>query len=131
VTETRAFVCIACPIGCPLVLTHEGREVIEIHGNECDRGAKYARQELVDPRRALSTTVAISGARWPRLPVKATRPVPKARVREAVGRLRALRVEAPVERGRVLLRDLLGEPGNDVVACRGMARVATRAPATR
>jgi CxxC motif-containing protein len=125
VTETRSFVCIACPIGCPLVLTHEGREVTEIHGNACDRGAKYARQEFTDPRRDLSTTVAIAGARWPRLPVKATRPIPKERVREAVRLLRALRVEAPVERGRVLARDLLGEPGVDVVACRGMARVSS------
>ena len=122
-SETRTFVCVACPIGCPLLLTHEGREVIEIQGNACDRGAKYARQEFTDPRRALSTTVAIAGARWPRLPVKATRPIPKARVREAARLLHALRVEAPVERGRVLVRDLLGEPGNDVVACRGMGRV--------
>jgi CxxC motif-containing protein len=124
VSETRSFVCVACPIGCPLVLTHEGREVIEIQGNACDRGAKYARQEFTDPRRALSTTVAIGGARWPRLPVKVTRPIPKDRVREASRLLHALRVEAPVERGRVLVRDFLGEPGNEVVACRGMERVA-------
>jgi CxxC motif-containing protein len=124
VTETRGFVCIACPIGCPLVLTHEGREVLEVHGNACDRGAKYARQEFTDPRRALSTTVAIAGARSPRLPVKASRPIPKERVRDAVRALRALRVEAPVERGRVLVCDFLGEHGLEVVACRGMARVS-------
>lgn len=126
-TETRTFVCVACPIGCPLVLTHEGREVIEVRGNECDRGAKYARQEFADPRRAFSTTVAIAGARWARLPVKATRPLPRDRVREAARLLHALRVEAPVERGRVLVRDFLGEPGIDVVACRAMPR----APAGR
>jgi CxxC motif-containing protein len=122
VSETRSFVCIGCPVGCPLVLTHEGREVLEIHGNECDRGAKYARQEFTDPRRALSTTVAILGADAPRLPVKVTRPIPKERIRETATLIHALRVEAPVERGRVLLRDLLGEPGADVVACRGMGR---------
>ena len=121
-SESRSFVCIGCPIGCPLVLTHEGREVLEVHGNECDRGAKYARQEFTDPRRALSTTVAISGARSARLPVKITRPLPKDRIREAARVIHALRVEAPVERGRVLLTDLLGEAGVDVVACRGMER---------
>jgi len=122
VSETRSFVCIGCPIGCALVLTHEGREVVEVHGNECDRGAKYARQEFTDPRRALSTTVAIAGAHWPRLPVKVTKQLPKDRVREAARILHALRVEAPVERGRVLVKDLLGEPGVDVVACRTMGR---------
>jgi CxxC motif-containing protein len=119
---TRSFVCIGCPIGCPLLLTHEGREIVEIQGNSCDRGAKYARQEFTDPRRPLSTTVAIAGARWARLPVKVTKPIPKERVREAARLLHALRVDAPVERGRVLVRDVLGEPGNDVVACRGMER---------
>ena len=121
-TETRSFVCIGCPIGCPLVLTHDGLEVFEVRGNECDRGAKYARQEFTDPRRALSTTVAIEGARWPRLPVKVTKQLPKERIREAARIVHALRVEAPVERGRVLVKDLLGEPGADVVACRGMQR---------
>ncbi len=121
-TETRAFVCIGCPIGCPLLLTHEGREIVEVQGNACDRGAKYARQEFTDPRRALSTTVAISGARWARLPVKVTSQLPKERVREAARIIHALRVEAPVERGSVLLKDLLGEQGADVVACRGMRR---------
>jgi CxxC motif-containing protein len=121
-SETRSMVCIGCPIGCPLVLTHEGREVVEVRGNECDRGAKYARQEFTDPRRALSTTVAIVGARWPRLPVKVTKAIPKGRVREAALLVHALRIEAPVERGRVLVKDLLGEPGVDVVTCRGMQR---------
>ncbi len=122
-TETRQFVCISCPIGCPLVLTHEGREVIEIQGNACDRGAKYARQEFTDPRRALSTTVAVAGAAVARLPVKVTKAIPKERVREAARAIHALRVEAPVERGRVLLRDLLGEPGVDVIACRAVGRL--------
>jgi CxxC motif-containing protein len=122
VSETRAFVCIGCPIGCPLVLTHEGREVVEVHGNECDRGAKYARQEFTDPRRSLSTTVALEGARLARLPVKVTVALPKERVREAARIVHALRVQAPVARGAVLLRDLLGEPGADVVACRTVGR---------
>jgi CxxC motif-containing protein len=121
-TETRTFVCIGCPIGCPLVLTHEGREVVEVAGNACDRGAKYARQEFTDPRRALSTTVAITGALRARLPVRVTAPIPKDRVLEAVRVIHRLRVEAPVARGAVLLRGLLGEAGVDVVACRTMAR---------
>ena len=104
------------------MLTHQGREIVEIAGNTCDRGAKYAAQEFTDPRRALSTTVAVAGARWARLPVKVTAPIPRERVREAARLIHALRVEAPVARGAVLLRDLLGQRGADVVACRAMAR---------
>jgi CxxC motif-containing protein len=120
VSETRSFTCIGCPIGCPLQLSHEGREIIEIEGASCNRGAKYAQQEFTDPRRGMSTTVAISGARWQRLPVKVTAPIPKDRVLEAARVIHALRVKAPVKRGEVLLDDLLGEKGIQVVATRSL-----------
>jgi len=122
VAETKQFTCIGCPIGCPLQLEHKGNEVIEISGHECNRGAKYARQEFKDPRRRTSTTIAISGAMRGRLPVKVTEPIPKDRVMEAVRMIHELHIEAPVELGRVLIKDFLGEKGVHVVACRSMQR---------
>jgi len=120
--ESKQFVCIGCPMGCPLQLVHEGGEIREVTGHECNRGAKYARQEFTEPRRSLSTTVAISGARWDRLPVKVAGSVHKGRVMEAVRLIHTLRVAAPVRCGQVLLKDLLGEKGLDVVATRSMSR---------
>ena len=122
-SETEKFVCIGCPVGCPLQLTHEGTEIVEIEGAACNRGAKYARQEFTDPRRGMSTTVWIEGARWKRLPVKVSKPIPKDRVIEAAQAIHRLRVVAPVKRGQVLLGDLLGEQGIEVVACRTMERL--------
>lgn len=121
-SETKRFVCIGCPIGCPLQLSHEGTEIIEVHGYECNRGAKYAHQEFKDPRRELATTVTIRGARWARLPVKVSGAVPKERVLEAALAIHGVVVDAPVQLGQVLLRDLLGERGLDVVATRSMER---------
>lgn len=121
--KAKQFVCIGCPIGCPLQLQHEGGEIIEISGHECNRGAKYARQEFTDPRRSLSTTVAISGAKWRRLPVKVTEAVEKDRIMEAVRKIHALQITAPVKLGQVLIRDLLGVKNVHVVACRSMERI--------
>jgi len=122
-TETRRLTCIGCPIGCPLRLEHDGAVIKEVSGNECDRGAKYARQEFTDPRRSLSTTVAISGARWPRLPVKVSGPVEKDKVLEAVRKIHALKLEAPIQKGQILIRDLMGEKDLHVVASRSMQRI--------
>ena len=122
-SDLKNFTCIGCPIGCPLQLTHEGREILEIEGFQCNRGAKYAQQEFRDPRRFMSTTVRIEGARWNRLPVKVTAPVPKDRVVEAAVEIHKLSVMAPVKMGDVLLRDLLGEKGVDVVATHSMDRI--------
>ena len=122
--ETKQYTCIGCPIGCPLQLEHENGMIKEVSGHECDRGAKYARQEFVDPRRSLSTTVAISGARWPRLPVRVFGSIHKDGVLEAVRKIHALRVAAPVKMGQVLIRDFTGEKGLEVIACRSMKRTA-------
>ncbi len=121
--ETKQFTCINCPIGCPLQLQHEDKEIVEISGYECNRGAKYAQQEFTDPRRGLSTTVAISGARWGRLPVRVTGAILKNRVMEAARKIHELRIEAPVRLGQVLIEDFLGEKDIHVVACRSMDRI--------
>ncbi len=118
--KAKEYTCIGCPIGCPLQLVHKGSKITEVSGYECDRGAKYARQEFTDPRRELSTTVEVVGARWRRLPVKVTGPVEKGRILEAARKIHELHVKAPVKLGQVLLTDLLGEKGIDVVACRSM-----------
>jgi CxxC motif-containing protein len=122
-SETRDYVCIACPIGCPLELVHRGDTIEEISGNNCKRGAKYARQEFTDPRRSFSTTIPIEGAIYPRLPVKVSSPIRKEDVLEAARVIRRLSTSAPVACGEVVLTNLLGEEDVDVVACRTMERV--------
>ncbi|MBW2256291.1 MAG: DUF1667 domain-containing protein [Deltaproteobacteria bacterium] len=97
--------------------------MIEVEGFDCKRGKKYGRQEFVDPRRTFSTTIWIEGARWARVPVKLTAPVPKDRIMEAARAVHTLRVRAPVQMGDVLLRDLIGEEGVDVVITRSMDRL--------
>lgn len=118
--RVSTYLCIECPLGCRLEVEERDGDVIEVRGFSCKRGDEYARQEHVDPRRTVTTTVAISGARWPRLPVRTTRPVPKARAREVCRALDALQVAAPIRLGEVVARDVLGL-GVDVVATRDLA----------
>ena len=121
-TEVQNYVCIACPMGCPLQLSHEGNLIEEVLGNQCNRGAKYAKQEFIDPRRTFSTTVPISHGTYARLPVKLSAPIQKDRVMEAMRIIYCLRAEAPVALGEVLFENILGEKGIDVVATRTMKR---------
>ncbi len=122
--EIKQYICIGCPVGCPLQLEHEKNRIKEVSGYECNRGAKYARQEFTDPRRSISTTVPISGALRQRLPVKVSGAIHKDRILEAARKIHELQVTAPVEIGQVLIKDFIGEKGIDVVACRSMKRVA-------
>ena len=121
--KAKEYTCIGCPIGCPLQLVHKGSKITEISGYECDRGAKYAKQEFTDPRRELSTTMEIVGTRWRRLPVKVTGPVEKARILEAARQIHEVHATAPVKIGQVMIKDFLGQKGIDVVACRTMEAI--------
>jgi CxxC motif-containing protein len=117
--ETATYLCTGCPLGCRLEVDVVENDIIEIRGFECAKGKRYARQEHTDPRRPLSTTVAISGSVLPRLPVRTAEPVPKTVVRRLAETLRRLEVEAPVQRGQTVLTDALGT-GIDVIATRTM-----------
>ncbi|MFH1975069.1 MAG: DUF1667 domain-containing protein [Pseudomonadota bacterium] len=127
-TKKKIYICIGCPVGCPLQLEHEENQIKEVSGNECNRGAKYAKQEFTDPRRNLSTTVLISGALRQRLPVKVSGAINKDRILEAAHKIHELQIVAPVEMGKVLIKDFLGEKGIDVVACRSMKRLSDAVP---
>ena len=75
--------------------------------------------EHTDPRRSLTTTVAVEGARWPRLPVKTDGTIPKDQVLAACRSLASVRVTAPVRLGDVVVDDVAGT-GCAVVATRDM-----------
>ena len=116
----KEFICIGCPLGCPLQLEYEGSEIKKISGYSCKRGEKYARQEFTDPRRQLSTTIAISGALWNRLPVRVNAPIPKDKVMEAVREIHKLKLRPPVKLGEILIQELLGMKEIHVIATRSM-----------
>ena len=120
-SEIRHLTCIGCPMGCPLELIIADGEILEITGNECQRGEDYARQEFSDPRRMVSTTVTCISGLWPRLPVKTAEAIPKDKVIEVVNELHTLEIKAPVQMGQVILNDVAGT-GITVIATRSLPK---------
>ena len=121
--SVTTYLCIGCPLGCRLEVEEDAQgEVVEVRGFGCKRGDAYARQEHTAPQRMVTTTVAVCGAGWNRLPVRSNRPVPKAAVLDVCRSLRGLVVQAPVFMGQVIVANVLGT-GADIVATRDMARV--------
>jgi CxxC motif-containing protein len=106
------FICISCPVGCTLDVTHDGETVLEIDGNACPRGEDYVEKELTDPRRNVATTVQVSGGVHPLVPVYTDAPIPKPRIFDLLDQLREVQLEAPVEANQVVLGDVLGTEVN-------------------
>ncbi|MGE5707699.1 MAG: DUF1667 domain-containing protein, partial [Bacteroidota bacterium] len=94
----RRLTCLVCPSGCQLVLTEEG-----VTGFRCPRGEKYAQEEALTPRRALTATVAAEGG-LPRLPVKTREKVALERIPSLLAEIAKLKVHPPIQLGEVIAR---------------------------
>lgn len=120
--ETTKLICITCPVGCALDVTHDGETILNVDGNACKRGIDYAKQELTDPRRMVTTTVRVKGGLHPLLPVYTSAPIPKPRVFDLLREIRQVEVEAPVKMGQVILSNVV-ETDVNVLASRDMPAV--------
>ena len=113
--EEKKIICITCPLGCGITVRGEADRIDSIEGHSCNRGEAYARDEFIAPVRILTTSVRVSGACSPLVPVRSRTPLPKERVRECVRLLRQVELEAPVGLYDIVVPDILGT-GVDIVA---------------
>ncbi len=110
----RQITCINCPVGCRLQVTIESGRVTNVEGQGCKRGETYAHQECIAPARMVTAAVPVSDRRTP-VSVKTRTPIPKEQIFACMKQLSALRLQAPVRMGDVVLADVCGT-GVDVIA---------------
>lgn len=109
----KELICIMCPKGCHLTVDDD----LNVTGNTCPRGVTYGKQEVIDPRRYLTSTVKIKSKYIARLPVISSGDLPKDKVSDVVRYLDNVEVCAPVNVKDVIVKDVLGL-GVDIVATR-------------
>ena len=109
----KEFICIVCPKGCHLQVDDSGN----VSGNTCIRGDKYGKQEAIDPKRTMTSTVKINSKMVRRLPVITSSDVPKNKVKEIVRYLDTIEVNAPVKLKDVIVNNIM-DLGVDIVATR-------------
>lgn len=119
--ENRALTCIGCPLGCPLLVTIENGEVTSVTGNTCKRGDIYARKEVTNPTRIVTSTVKVSGGRLAMVSVKTRSDIPKGQIFDVVRALKDVTVKAPVHIGDVILEDA-AHTGVDIIATKNVEK---------
>ncbi len=113
----RELICIGCPMGCPVTVEMKGDEIVSVSGNTCPRGDAYARKEVTNPTRIVTSTVKVEGGLVEMISVKTKEDIPKDKIFDCVRALKGVTVKAPVHIGDVILTDVAGT-GVDVVATR-------------
>ena len=63
-SDVTHYLCIGCPLGCRLEVEEDlDGSVVEVRGHSCRKGKTFAEREHHDPRRMVTTTVAVEGGR--------------------------------------------------------------------
>ena len=117
--EERKLTCIGCPMGCPLTVVMNGKGVVSVTGNTCKRCDVYARKEVTDPTRIVTSTVRVSGGSIPMVSVKTKEDIPKDKIFECVRALKGIQVPAPVHIGDIILKNV-ADTGVDIVATKNV-----------
>ncbi len=113
--EERNLICINCPMGCALTVRMEGERVVSVTGNTCKRGEDYAKKEVTNPTRIVTSTVRVSGGSAAMVPVKTKQDIPKGKIFDCVKALKGVTVPAPVKIGDVIVENA-ANTGVDIVA---------------
>lgn len=111
--KTVNLTCIECPIGCEITATLEGGKVVKVEGNGCPRGKLCAENEVVCPKRVLTTTVKSECGKM--IPVKSSQPIKKADLFSAMERVNCVTAKLPVKIGDVIIENIYD--GVDIIAC--------------
>ena len=117
--EVRELTCINCPLGCQLKVEMEGNEVLSVSGNTCRRGDVYARKEVTNPTRIVTSSVHVEGAVSGETMVscKTAADIPKGKIFEVVKDIKDVTLKAPVHIGDVVKADVAGT-GVNMIATR-------------
>ena len=106
----RELTCIICPVGCQLTAENiDG--TITVSGNTCTRGAEYAKNELINPVRSVTTTVRCSDGGV--VSVKTKHPISKDKMFDCMKIINSYTADLPIKTGDVIIKNVFG---TDIVA---------------
>lgn len=116
--------CIGCPMGCAVTVEmDEAGQIIDVAGHTCRRGEDYARKEVTNPTRIVTSTVKVEGGTVEMVSVKTKTDVPKGKIFACVDGLKGISVKAPVHIGDVIAADIAGT-GVDMIATKEVPAVS-------
>ncbi|MGC8705150.1 MAG: DUF1667 domain-containing protein [Athalassotoga sp.] len=114
--------CIICPVGCTLKVTlDDDGKFLSVKGNRCPKGEIYAKDEVTDPKRVLTSSVKVINGKIPLVSVKTDRSIPKRLIGEAMKVIKSAHVEAPVKVEDIIIENFLNT-GANLIATRSVEK---------
>ena len=111
--------CIVCPNGCELIVGKKEDGSLEVAGNLCPKGVKFAADELEHPVRTFTGTAPTVFEDFPVAPVKINREVPREQIPSVARYVNTLTLTKRYAPGELIEKNVLGL-GADLVATADM-----------
>ena len=108
----KELTCIECPMGCKISVKAENGVAVSVTGNGCPRGKIYAENEVICPKRVITTTVKRFDGKM--VPVKTDKPVKKAEMFDIMAKINSFTLDKKAKIGDVLIENI-SEDANLVV----------------
>ena len=118
----KEIICIVCPVGCNVTVDYTPRAILNIEGNQCKLGLEYAKKEILNPERTLTTTVRVKHGHLPLVSVRTNKLIPKSRLFDVMNLLAEIEVEAPIKIGDKIVNDVI-DTNADVVATKSILKI--------
>jgi len=100
----KNITCTECPRGCLITAEYENDKIQSVYGFSCERGKKYAENEVICPRRVLTTTMKTRDGSV--VPVKTDKPVKKSEMLDIMTIINGATANLPVSIGDVLIKNV-------------------------
>ena len=116
----KELVCVVCPNGCQLIVDIDDGAKLEVKnviGHTCDKGPEWAKQEIINPMRTISSNVAVNGGNFPLVSVRTDTPIPLGKIMDVMKEIKKIRVDAPLRIGDHLIERPAGTSCN-IIATR-------------
>ncbi len=106
---SKKITCIVCPNGCEIEI--DGGKIF---GYTCKRGLEYAKEEMIAPKRIITSTVKIKNSNEV-CPIKTSKPIPKDKIFEVLTEINKVEIEKPIKMHAIVIENVLNL-GVDIVA---------------
>lgn len=118
----KELLCIVCPLGCPLTIDYTQKTIKSINGNRCKLGIEYAKKEISNPERTLTTTVKVTKGHLPLVSVRTNKPIPKNKIFDTMNIIAQIELQAPIKIGDIIIKNLFNTKVN-VIATKNITKI--------
>ena len=110
--------CIICPNGCQLSIDDN----MNVTGNICNRGAEFAKQELTNPQRTITSTCRTTFAEYPVVPVKTDKTVNKDLMKNIVKEINKVVIDKHLTIGDIVIENVLNTGANIIICTNALKK---------